>query len=122
VAREYLFKERTAEVQAQKNQNGISKIEAQRPSSKTANLFGYRQHVQWYFRHRHKLLTFYNFEKAKDRFQAYQGSQKALEQATNILINGGKKYNPQRRRQTDRNRTLHRGRKEKSKLVAKRCS
>jgi hypothetical protein len=122
-------KRRNAEVQAKKEQAGISEIESQWPSSKTANLFGYRNHLKWYFLHRLSLLSFYDFERAKERFQAYQGKQKALEEATNVLVNGGKKYNPERRRHTDRNRTLGSERKKKkkkkkkqSKLAEKRYS
>jgi hypothetical protein len=54
----------------------------------------------------------------KERFQAYQGKQKALEEATNVLINGGKKHDPDRRKHTDRNRKSRRRRKKKPQKQA----
>lgn len=111
-------KRRNAKVQAEKDQAGIGQIEAQWPTAKTANVFGYQQHLRWYFENRSRLLQFYNFERGKERFQAYQGKQKALEEATNVLINGGKKHDPDRRKHTDRNRKSRRRRKKKPQKQA----
>jgi hypothetical protein len=39
------------------------------------------------------LLNFYNFETAKLKWLNYIGSQKAIQESVNILLNGDKKYN-----------------------------
>jgi hypothetical protein len=55
-------------------------------------------------------------------FENYQGVQRAREEMTNVLINGGKKYNKTKRKKIRKNRKRRRGargKKEKKKIADK---
>ncbi|KAI7907511.1 uncharacterized protein BX663DRAFT_491133, partial [Cokeromyces recurvatus] len=48
------------------------------------------------------LFDFYKDTSGRSHFALYQGRQRASEIMTNILLNGGLKYNRERRRRTKR--------------------
>ncbi|ORE03663.1 hypothetical protein BCV72DRAFT_264421 [Rhizopus microsporus var. microsporus] len=81
------------------------------PSIKTTSLMQYH---------------FYGYETAEGRFHCYQGVRRAREEMVNILINGGKKYNKDRRKNTRKNRRRRKKKKEKrgkdEKKKDKECS
>ncbi|KAI7898294.1 uncharacterized protein BX663DRAFT_525340 [Cokeromyces recurvatus] len=53
--------------------------------------------------HMSRLFEFYGFNTARYRWKKYVGSQIAIESSVNILLNGGNKYNKNRRKNTKRN-------------------
>ena len=85
-----------------------------KPTHKTVSLqkhILYLEHMKSNMQH---YFTFYRSETAKKRFHLYQGRQRALDEMANILVDGGKKYNPAKRKRTKQNRkTRKRTRKKK---------
>ena len=106
-------KQRTCMLNKEKERTGVRLIESSFPSGKTARYLQYLRYCNYFFANREALFGFYCSSRAQTRFQDYQGKQRALEEATNLLINGGKKYDRKRRKKTKRNR---RTRKENRKL------
>jgi hypothetical protein len=91
-------KRRNVELNKEKETTGIKRVETNFPTAKTARLEQYQDYVRYFFLHKSELFTFYSHHRAEGRFYSYQGKQRALEEATNILVNGGKKYNRSRRK------------------------
>ncbi|KAI7899746.1 uncharacterized protein BX663DRAFT_520300 [Cokeromyces recurvatus] len=54
--------------------------------------------------HMSRLFEFYGFNTARYGWKNYVGSQIAIETSVNILLNGGNKYNKNRRKNMKRNR------------------
>lgn len=61
------------------------------PSPKTASIQRYMSYINYMLQNMDILLNFYNFEAAKLKWLNYVGSQKAIQESVNILLNGGKK-------------------------------
>lgn len=76
-----------------KQERGINKIESAIPTSKTVNLKSYKHYCEYLFEHLDTLLDFYNFKTTMDKFFLYQGRQRAPALMTNMLVDGGLKYN-----------------------------
>lgn len=94
-----------------KNEDGITAIETAIPIAKTAKSSSY-----WRFAsYMNALLSFYNFSTAKDRFNLYQGRQRAPEMTVNRLLDGGKKYNRQKRFKHERSKKSKKGKRKKKK-------
>lgn len=81
---------------------------------KTSIIDCYTEHLQYIMLHLPRLFAFYNFRTAQARWYNYRGRQYALEEACNVLLHGGKKYNRRKRRKTKSNR------KKKPKLESRR--
>lgn len=90
--------------QERKKRSGVLQIETQIPSPKTASINCYMIHITYLLRHMNVLFNFYSFDTARINWCNYIGSQRAIENAVNILLNGSKKYNKGRRARTKRNR------------------
>lgn len=87
-----------------KIEQGIKDLETRIPSSKTSSVALYMNHFLYMLAHMDRFFDFYNFRTASINWNNYHGRQCALEEACNILINGGKKYNLERRKKTRSNR------------------
>lgn len=87
----------TKKLAERKTRTGIAAIEAATPSSKTARTFSYWRFANYMLAHMGALFSFYGFSTAKDRFNLYQGRQRAPEMMVNMLLDGGSKYNRQKR-------------------------
>lgn len=87
-----------------KIRQGIKELETQIPTSKTSSVVRYTVHFLYMLMHMNDLFHFYNFRTASINWNNFRGRQCAIEEACNILINGGKKYNPKRRTKTKSNR------------------
>ncbi|KAI7898794.1 uncharacterized protein BX663DRAFT_564440 [Cokeromyces recurvatus] len=79
------------------------------PTTKTVVLLNYLQYITYILLHLNRILAFNNFSTAESRFHLYQGVQRARQEMTNVLINGGKKNTIRPKEQTQRRR----GRKER---------
>jgi hypothetical protein len=88
----------------QKTRDGIKGIESSFPSTKTADSRLYEAYIEYFFMHKDRLFEFYGPESGEQRFYNYQGGQKAAQEAANILITGGRKYNKKKRKNTRKNR------------------
>jgi hypothetical protein len=91
-----------------KKEKGITKIEESIPSPKTSKLSCFKHYVTYILQHFATLFRFYNYSTARQRFNLYQGRQRAAQKMVNILINGDTKYNRARRKE-------HRKKKKKKK-------
>ncbi|KAI7897679.1 uncharacterized protein BX663DRAFT_444665, partial [Cokeromyces recurvatus] len=96
-----------------KKPNGIEEVESKIPTHKTAKAEKYYEYLQFMLEHIDILFDFYKDTSGKGRFALCQGRQRAPEIVTNILLNGGLKYNRERRRRS-------RKKKKKSKKKEKR--
>ncbi|KAL0582109.1 hypothetical protein ABG067_008204, partial [Albugo candida] len=99
-----------------KIQKGIKDIETNIPTAKKTNLETYEAHITYLLEHLPALLQFYSHKSAPFAFYNYQGRQRANAEVANIVLNGGKKYNPQKRKHTKKNRRERRKRR-KSKEI-----
>jgi hypothetical protein len=71
----------------------ISDIESNIPSCKSTNVSDYVAWTVYVLLNLKYLFNFYNFEStAEDRWQNFVSKQASIEEAVNILINGGKNY------------------------------
>lgn len=104
----------------QKQQAGIKDIETGFPTAKIVDPQQYRQYVAYFFRHRESLFRFYGSERAQSRFYDYQGRQRAREEMTNVLINGGRRYNRSKRKKTKRNRKTRKQNRTRRKAKKRR--
>jgi hypothetical protein len=75
-----------------KKDKGISAIESEIPSRKTANPDTFAYSCQYLFDHLEKLTSFYGSYFTNSRFLAYIGQQKMANEIVNIFVSGGKKY------------------------------
>ncbi|KAG2208537.1 hypothetical protein INT47_010233 [Mucor saturninus] len=95
---------RMKEQQKHKHRLGIEKIETDIPSPKTASAEQFVSYITYMSQHMNTLFDFYDFETAQVKWLNYLSSQKAIQESVNILINGGKKYNKDKRKKTRKNR------------------
>lgn len=110
--------QRKKKLQAAKKRNGIEYIESNFPTAKTSNIEQYKEYVQYFFWHLPRLLEFYNFDNdAERRFHDYQGRQRAREEMVNIIVNGGKKYNPAKRKKRSRNGRYRKFQRKRRKII-----
>lgn len=90
--------------QDRKKRTGVDVVETQIPSPKTCSIDQYKEHIKYLCLHRETLYNFYGFNTARINWCNYIGSQRAVDNAVNILINGSKKYNKKKRRRTKQNK------------------
>lgn len=90
--------------QDRKRTSGIEQIEMHIPSPKTTSCLQYVSHLEYMFQHMDALFGFYGFEAARIKWLNYVASQRSIEEAVNILLNGSKKYNSKRRKKTSSNK------------------
>ncbi|CEG75980.1 hypothetical protein RMATCC62417_10941 [Rhizopus microsporus] len=95
--------------------DGIALIYQNLPSTKTASTTQYLSYTSYTVRNLDRLLDFNSKKTAAGRFHLYQGVQRARAEMANVLIDGGKKYNRNKRRNTRKNR-----RKRKKKAMRKK--
>ncbi|GAA5811239.1 hypothetical protein MFLAVUS_004671 [Mucor flavus] len=77
--------------QDRKRISGIEQIETHIPSPKTTSCLQYVSHLEYMFQHMDALFGFYGFEAARIKWLKYVASQRSIEEAVNILLNGSKK-------------------------------
>ncbi|KAI7900004.1 uncharacterized protein BX663DRAFT_440268 [Cokeromyces recurvatus] len=94
--------------QDRKRRSNIEQIETHLPSPKTTNVQQYTEYIIYTLRHFQALTDFYGFNTARIKWCNYIGSQQAIENAINILIDGSKKYNKKKRKDTKRNKRKRR--------------
>ncbi|CEG76552.1 hypothetical protein RMATCC62417_11437 [Rhizopus microsporus] len=99
--------------QKRMEKKGMKNVLLNIPSIKTTSLMQYHMYMTYIMANIQKILDFYGYETAEGRFHCYQGVQRAIEEMVNILINGGKKYNKDRRKNTRKNRRRRKKKKEK---------
>ncbi|KAI8097817.1 uncharacterized protein B0P05DRAFT_461116, partial [Gilbertella persicaria] len=87
-----------------KTVQGLKKLETRIPIPKTSSVDNYEIHVNYMMTHLPNFFGFYSFRTASIRWRNYVGRQCALDEAVNILLSGGKKYNPAKRKRTKSNR------------------
>lgn len=90
--------------QDRKRTSGIEQIKTHIPSPKTTSCLQYVSHLEYMFQHMDALFGFYGFEAARIKWLNYVASQRSIEEAVNILLNGSKKYNSKRRKKTSSNK------------------
>jgi hypothetical protein len=83
------------------------------PTTKTASITKYLQHVNYIVWNMDQILEFNNQNTAETRLHLYQGLQRARQEMTNMLINGGRKYNKRKRKNTRKNRRRRQKKKHK---------
>ncbi|KAI8987895.1 hypothetical protein BDF20DRAFT_852726 [Mycotypha africana] len=121
------YNRRARVVDEKKVATGIKEIETNLPTCKTVHSeIQYKLYLSYVLRHIQSLHEFYGFNSAKFIFNDYQGRQRADEELANMLLDGGKKYNPRKRKKTNKNkrrkRKLPRGSKTaKSKVHARKA-
>ncbi|KAI8880210.1 hypothetical protein K501DRAFT_302399 [Backusella circina FSU 941] len=99
---------------------GIEEIESNIPTPKTTSCEQYISYIKYMFQHMNVLFDFYSFRTAAIKWRNYVGSQKRIQDAVNILLNGSKKYNKDRRKQKNRKRKRRkRSRHEKDSIQQK---
>lgn len=89
----------------------------QMPSAKTVSLSKYLTYVSYLLRNLGGILQYNRHSTAESRFHLFQGTQRARQEMANILINGGKKYNKAKRKNTKKNRKMRKKRKKKRDKV-----
>ncbi|KAI8085967.1 uncharacterized protein B0P05DRAFT_570147 [Gilbertella persicaria] len=82
---------------------GLKKLETRIPIPKTSSVNNYEIHVNYVMTHLPNFFGFYSFRTASIRWRNYLGRQCALDEAVNILLSGGKKHNPAKRKRTKSN-------------------
>jgi hypothetical protein len=87
------------------------------PTTKTARLSTYLRYQAYVLLHLTRMLHFYDLSTAESRLHLYQGVQRARQEMANILINGGRKYNKAKRKNTRKNRKKRR-KKRKARAAA----
>jgi hypothetical protein len=106
-------------LQQEKDTAGITAIEAATPTAKTARNISFIRFADHMLSNMDRLFTFYGFSTAKDRFNLYQGKQRAPEMMVNMLLNGGAKYN-RKKRFKKKNEKEKRKNKKKEAVAQKR--
>ncbi|KAI9266249.1 hypothetical protein EDC94DRAFT_493322, partial [Helicostylum pulchrum] len=99
---------RQAYVDKLKIAKNIKGIETNISTAKTVNLETYKVHITYLLEHLPRLLQFYSQESAPFSFYDYQGRRQANAEVANTILNGGKKYNPTKRKNTRKNRAERR--------------
>jgi hypothetical protein len=96
-----------------KEQTGITEVENATPTAKTCDEGKYFEYVRYMVAHVHELYQFYGIQDGKLKYFKYKSKQKAISEAVNILVNGGKKYRKIKNGNTKRNRRRKRRKKER---------
>jgi hypothetical protein len=96
---------------------GIDLIESGIPSSKTTLVNEYSSYMKYMLLNKNALFEFYDKNTPRNRFQLYQGVQRATDQMANIVIHGTVKYN-RRRRDKDRKKKKKKKKEQTSKQHA----
>ena len=109
---------RATYVERLKTQQNVKTIETNLPTAKTVNNEKFQERIRYLLVHLPRLFQFYSYKSAPFRFNDYQGRQRANAEMANILINGGKKYNKMKRKNTIKNRK-QRKKKHKDKKITK---
>ncbi|RCH84453.1 hypothetical protein CU097_006530 [Rhizopus azygosporus] len=81
-----------------KIRNGLKEIEADIPTSKTANVERFTRHIQYIFTNLDAFFNFYDFTVAEIIWKNCRGRQISLDVCSNILINGSEKYDKNRKK------------------------
>ncbi|KAI9478562.1 MAG: hypothetical protein EXX96DRAFT_450598, partial [Benjaminiella poitrasii] len=100
-------------LKALKERKSIKPIEAAIPSPKVSNKANYVVYATYMLTNLQMLLDFHGYKSAQFNFNSYQGKQRVDSEVTNILLDGGKKYNIWKRKNI--NKKKKRKRKKKSK-------
>lgn len=87
----------------QKQQNGLKSLETSIPTWKTTREDKLISHIAHMLMNFQTFADFYGFNSAKSNWNNYRGRQRALDNCTNILINGSKKYNKMKRKKKKTN-------------------
>ncbi|KAI8967934.1 hypothetical protein BDF20DRAFT_897922, partial [Mycotypha africana] len=96
------YNRRATVVDEKKVETDIKGIETNLPTCKTVHSeIQYKLYLSYVLRHIQSLHEFYGFNSAKFIFNDYQGRQRADEELANMLLDGGKKYNPKKRKKTN---------------------
>lgn len=77
---------------------GVEEIESNIPTPRTTSCEQYISYIKYIFQLMNVLFDFYSFRTAATKWYNYVGSQKRIQDAVNILLNGSKKYNKDGRR------------------------
>jgi hypothetical protein len=88
----------TFKLQKKKNQKDIMRIESEIPTMKLFKDDAFLEYANHMLTNLETLLTFYGFQTAKDRFNLYQGRQRAPDTIVNMLLDRATKYNRQKRK------------------------
>lgn len=96
----------------------IDLIESGIPSSKTSLVTEYNSYVKYMLLNKNALFEFNDKNAARNRFQSYQGVQRATDQMANIVIHGTAKYNRRRRDKGRKRKKKKKKREQKSKQHA----
>lgn len=91
----------------------VNRVMLEMPTAKTASISKYFDYMQYLLLHMQRMFQFNRFETAENRFYLYQGTQRARQEMANILINGGRKYNKSRRKNTKKNRKKRKKRRKR---------
>jgi hypothetical protein len=106
------------ELQKTKDQEGITQIESAAPTAKTAKSDTYLAYIYYTLANLNTLFTFYGSHTAKNRFNLYQGRQRAPEIMVNMLLHGDKKYNRKKRnKKKDKKKKKLKPKKKKNKAM-----
>ncbi|SAL94840.1 hypothetical protein, partial, partial [Absidia glauca] len=100
----------------------MENLESTLPTLKTASTDEMRQSIQTHLSYLNHASTFYGIDQSRRRFKAYQGTQRTIATTANIVLNGGKKFDRNRRNkeQTKRNRKHRRNKTKKRRRNATR--
>lgn len=98
-----------------KSQTGIDKIESAIPSCKTSDILKYENYAAKIFSHLRRLFDFYGADTAHDRFNLYQGRQRAADNMVNLLLHGTSKYSRAKRDKKKRSERRKKKKKKKDK-------
>ncbi|CEG77523.1 hypothetical protein RMATCC62417_12259 [Rhizopus microsporus] len=85
-----------------KRQADIKEIEINIPTAKVTNDQHYLERIIYMQNILNRLFDFYNFRVTEINWKTYRGGQKALDDCTNILVNGSAKYNKGKRKKKNR--------------------
>ncbi|KAI9257816.1 hypothetical protein EDC94DRAFT_522238, partial [Helicostylum pulchrum] len=91
------FSAYVVEQQKKKDLSNITVIESGICSCKSANADTFRSYARYMLINIVALFAFYGPRTAKDRFNLYQGRQRAPELMVNMLLHGTSKYNRKKR-------------------------
>ncbi|KAI7873334.1 uncharacterized protein EV154DRAFT_401244, partial [Mucor mucedo] len=82
------------------------------PTAKTVNTSTYLHYITYILLNLNRIFEFNGCITIKYRFYLYQGVQRAREEITDILLDGGRKYNKRKPKNTKKNRRRERKIKE----------
>ena len=113
---------RSRQLNIRKREHNVQETETNIPTPKVTTLAAFNVHVAYVLRHLHTLFNFYSPNSAIAHWKVYCGKQKAIEEAVNIVINGGKKYNPRKRdgHTTNRNKQWRRRTRDSRRVLQER--